>query len=140
MCILHQIKSKIRKIDTSPLNAKDIQSVRKTCNNAGIDCANIGTHLSTAKLEEKLEKVKDVLDGRIEYAQKIRNKIDRLLLHINIKKSTQTAQDTRDTQSIRNVIGISIAVCAIVTLCIVLLIAVHNKHRANAEVRLLKWV
>ena len=114
---LHQIKSKIRKIDTSSLNAEDMQSIRKTCNNAGIDCANIGTHLSTAQLEEKLEKVKDVLDGRIEYAQKILEKMHDLLLHIDIKKSMQiTKHDTRDTQSMRNVIGISIAVCAIVTM------------------------
>ena len=141
LAYFHQINNKIRKIKTSPLSAEDMQSIRDTCNNAGIDCSNIGTHLSTAQLEEKLKEVKNILHSRITNKQQIHDKIYKLLLDIRIKKFLQTMKhDTRDTQSMRNVIGISIAVCAIVTLCIVLLIAVHNKHRTNTGVRLFERV
>ena len=54
-------------------------------------------------------------------------------------KLIQTWNDTLDTQSIRNVIGINITVCTIVTVCIVLLIAVYNRNQANTGVRLHDW-
>ena len=69
---------------------------------------------------------------------KILGEIDKILKYIN-EENRRPRYDTPDTQSMRNVIDISIAVCAIVTLCIVLLIAVHNKHQTNAGERLHNW-
>ena len=135
-----QIENEIFKIKYTSLDV-NINSIRKTCKDAGIDCSHIGTHLSKAQILQELEEEKGKLVSKMQYGENIMHRMRDLLHHIDIKKPIQTIKhDTRDTQSMRNVIGISIAVCAIVTLCIVLLIAVHNKHRANAEVRLVNWV
>ena len=138
----NSIKNTISKIyKTSSLDKVNILLIHEAFKRMGIDFGHINEHLPLGKMINELEKVKDKLEINILAKQKIQNKIDILLLHIDIKKPIQiTKQDTRDTQSMRNVISISIAVCAIVTLCIVLLIAVRNKHRTNAGVRLLNWV
>ena len=83
-----------------------------------------------------LLQVQKVLFDKIAVKRTLVDKINTLLVDMFKNKQIQTRCDTHDTQSMHNVIGISITVCAIVTLCIVLLIAVHNKHRTNAEFRL----
>ena len=127
-------------INTESLSDVKIERIRNICNKAGINFPNTGTHLSLIQIRQKVEQVNKALDTKIEYANNILHRMLKLSNYIDKNPIRIMKRDTRDTQSMRNVIGISIAVCAIVTLCIVLLIAVHNKHRANAEVRLLKWV
>ena len=136
---LQQINNEIFKIENLAAPV-DIERIRNICKKAGIDFPNTGERLWPEQILQKLENEEGILDIKIKYVENIVHRLHELLLHVAIKKPIQAWQDTRDTQSMRNVIGISIAVCAIVTLCIVLLIAVRNKHRANAEVRLLKWI
>ena len=128
----------LEKIYTNgPLSNADIESIQGECSMADSKFANINEPLSSAEMVEELVRVDNVVDIQTKNKFIIFSKMYEL--EQSIEKLIQK-DDTRDTQSMRNVIGISIAVCAIVTLCIVLLIAVRNKHRANAEVRLLKWV
>ena len=135
------IQTEIFKIfKKSSISSVNIQSIRDTCKKADINVGNIGKHLKPNQMINKLIRAEELLDDKIENKYEIMCKIQVLLWHINRNGYVQKAHDTRDTQSMRNVIGISIAVCAIVTLCIVLLIAVRNKHRTNTGVRLVKWV
>ena len=127
--------------DTGTVSDYNIESIHKVCNEAGIDCTNIHKDLSLEEMDKELLVVDDVLRHKLWNKHMIvPEKKDTLLWHIHDNKPIPIEYDTRDTQSIRNVIGISIAVCAIVTLCIVLLIVVCNKNRTNAEVRLLNEV
>ena len=135
----HDINNEIFRISSSSFSDVKIQWVRDVCNKAGIGFPNTDEELQL-KDKKKLKQVEKVLDDQLVKNRIIVRKIDILLWQIKNNKIMQTWDDTRDTQSMRNVIGISIAVCTIVTLCIVLLIAVRNKHRTNAGVKLLNWV
>ena len=137
---LQSIQHEISKLSDGSVSDIDIPLIRNTCTEAGIKCPNINEHLSPTEIKEKLKKVQNMLLVKMQFRNMLRVKIHTLLKHIEEKNRQIIKHDTRDTLSMRNVIGISIAVCAIVTLCIVLLIAVRNKNRVNAEVRLLNWV
>ena len=104
-----------------------------------IDFKNIDKYLSLGQIEEKLIQVYNRLDIKIRDKCIVVGGMHRILWDIK-NGIMQMKHDTRNTQSIRNVIGISIAMCAIVTLCIVLPIVLHNKNRANTEVRLHNWI
>ena len=126
---------------THSLRDVNIQWISDRCNEAGIKFLNINEHLQPEQMKKKLLELEKVLDTKARDKYKILHRMYKLLKYINGNNYIRIInRDTRDTQSMRNVIGISIAVCAIVTLCIVLLIAVRNKHRANTGVRLVNWV
>ena len=133
-----EITEKIVKLEPNLL--RDInRPLKHAQSKTSVDSKN--TNKILHKQIKALIKKEEILYNDIKYAHKISYRMHRLLRHINRNGyRKQTEHDTRDTQSMRNVIGISIAVCAIVTLCIVLLIAVRNKHRTNAEVRLFERV
>ena len=115
----------------------------------------IRQHVIKSKHKDAVELRKNVDEEIIAFVSKIRtvkqnaeivekgiiqDEIGRLLEHIRLKNTLHTRNDTVDKKSMHKVICISIAVCVIVILSITLLIAVHNKNQANAEVRLLNWV
>ena len=101
-------------------------------------------------LNDYLKNIKKKVDKKEALIQKnkaLKNEIDDkrglvcdvrcLLRHIIKNNDIRIKYDRPDKQSMCNIIGISIVVCAIVTLCITLLIAVHNKNQANTKVKLL---
>ena len=133
-----QIIDVIDKIDKFGSFYGEILPIRDAGSKVGIEFPN--TKICIIKRDEKkLRQVEDILDDRIADKRIILNEMYNLLWYI-ARKNLAVYYDTRNTELVRNVIGISIAVCAIATLCIVLLIAVHNKNRTNAEVRLVNWV
>ena len=89
------------------------------------------------QLEQRKRVIREeeVLDGEIKYAQKILHRISRLTRYITRNDYLKIRYDTPDKKPIHKVIGI--AVCSIVTLCIILLIATRNKNQANTKVELL---
>ena len=125
---------------SNSLKNVNIPLIDEVCGELGIYFEMKNEYLDPEEIKTVLIQMDNELNSRTKYAKKMLDEIHTLSNYIAKNKPKKIEHDTRDTQSMRNVIGISIAVCAIVTLCIVLLIAVHNKHRANAEVRLLKWV
>ena len=125
-------------INNGPRSSVKIEWINKVCSKAGIELLNTDEYLPVGQMTLKLIEAKKVLKDKIAKTDMIVREIGKLLHNLGIK--IMRTYDTRDTQSMRNVIGISIAVCAIVTLCIVLLIAVRNKNRTNAGVRLVNWV
>ena len=136
---LQEIKNIIAAIDKPQLSYKDIQLIHDRCKNVGIYLPDINKYAQLKQIRQKLVEVQKKIQKEIISDGKTQYQIAELFTHIK-KKPIEMRNDIRDTQSMRNVIGISIAVCAIVTLCIVLLIAVRNKHRTNAGVRLVNWV
>ena len=130
--------AKIKYMD--PHHNVDIKLINNLHKITNVDFKNRGKHLSLGEIVKKLKQATNELDVDITDKYALVHKIYDLLHDISLENRQITKQDIRDTQSMRNVIGISIAVCAIVTLCIVLLIAVRNKHRVNTEVRLFERV
>ena len=137
---IKQIDEELTKIrNTRSLSGVNIQLIHDICNEEAINFPNIGEHISLEQMIEELTRVKDTLSDDIKIEKKILPEVRDLLNHI-IMNPIRTRRDISDTQSMRNVIGISITVCAIVTVCIVLLIAVNNRHQTNTGVRLHEWV
>ena len=115
---------------------REVSNIGRTgsLSDVDIEFLNIDENTLLEQMLEKLVEMEEVFSNKI-VKPIILRRMRNLLNHI-IQNTLIQGYDTRDTQSMRNVIGISIAVCAIVTLCIVLLIAVRNKHRTNTGVRL----
>ena len=132
-----RIDKELNIINTRSLHDVNIPWIREVCSMVGIEFSDTDKYLKPQKIRKKLIDVDKVLYNKIMYTDIILDKIYTLFNHIAIKK-IQAVYDTPDKQSVRNVIGIS-AVCAIVTLCIVLLIAVRNRNQANTGVRLHNW-
>ena len=140
----HLYREKIAKEFINIGNAHSVSGahivfINDACNKAGIKFSIKGQHLSSGQMRKVLIQVDTVMYKKIVDQYKIFDNISELLEYI-YKKKQRMRYDTRDKQPMRKVIGISIAVCAIVTLYIILLIALHNKNRANPKVELFDWV
>ena len=131
----------IRKIDNNrPFSDVDTKWIFNEFYAKGDDYTNMKIILSLEDVTKKLRQREYAIHIKIANKPKIIDNLNDLKIYIDDQKFRQKRYDTRDKQSMRNVIGISITVCVIVTLCIVLLIAVRNQNQTNAGVTLLNWV
>ena len=97
----------------------------------------LNDYLKNIKNILQLEIRKEALKNEIDDKRALVYNVHKILKHIIDNYMFIARYDRTDKQSMCNIIGVSIAVCAIVTLCIALLITVHNKNQANTKVKLL---